>query len=127
MNRDKEILKKLEQDQWKDEAIIHREREAAVSSMNLSSFVSAIGPLFIVLLKAVNKLPVGPVMGYIIIATAPLGLLLTVINWARTPGDYRMSKLITRAALLSLGAAIGTFVLAGYWGLIKEGGEPPSP
>lgn len=122
--RDKELLRQLEQEKFKDDAMIWREREAAVSSLNLSSFVAAVGPLAIILLKAVNQLPVGATTATVIYATAPVGLILTLINWARTPKDYRGAKPVTRAVLIAVAAAVGTFVLAGYWGLKKAGGSP---
>lgn len=118
MNR-KDELARLEQMKFKDDAVIWREREAAVSGLNLSTFICAIGPLAIGLMKAVNKLPVGDTIAYGILATAPVGGLLTLINWLRTPRDYRQSKPVRRAVLIALAAGVGTFVLSGYWGLMK--------
>jgi hypothetical protein len=48
-----------------------------------------------------------------------VGLLLTMINWVRTPKDYRKAKPVMRAVGISVAAAVGTFVLSGYWGLMK--------
>jgi len=115
----KDAARKLEFEKFKDDAVIWREREAAVSSLNFSTFISAIGPLAIVLLKFTNKLPVGATVGYGIMATAPLGLLLTIVNFFRTPSDYRKAKPVMRALLLSIAAAVATFVLSGLWGLMK--------
>ena len=117
--KDKDAARKLEFEKFKDDAVIWREREAAVSSLNFSTFVSAIGPLAIALLKFTNKLPVGSGMGYAILATAPLGGLLTLINFFRTPSDYRKAKPVLRAVLLSFAAVVATFVLSGLWGLMK--------
>jgi hypothetical protein len=118
---DRETAKRLEEAKfrYRDEAIIVREREAAVAAMNMSTFVTAIGPMGIFLMKAVKALPVGAGLAYFIYATVPLGLALTLINFFKTPKDYRGSKLILRAVLLSVAMAVTTFVLAGYWGLMK--------
>jgi hypothetical protein len=118
MNK-KDELARLEREKFKDDAVMWREREAAVSGLNLSTFVCAIGPLAICLMKAVNQLPLGETMGYVILGTAPVGLLLTLINWFRTPKDYRKAKPVTRAVLISVASAVGTFFLSGYWGLMK--------
>jgi hypothetical protein len=119
----KEAYEKLEQEKFRDEAVIYREREAAVASLNMSTFLTAIGPLAIFLLKIVNKLPVGSFMGYLILASAPIGLILTMVNYFRTPKDFRGSKLIVRAMAIAVAAAAATFVLAGYWGLMKKAVE----
>lgn len=118
---DRETARRLDEAKfrYRDEAIIVREREAAVAAMNMSTFVTAIGPMGICLMKAVKALPVGTGLAFFIYATVPLGLLLTLINFLRTPKDYRGSKLILRAVVLSVLAAVATFALAGYWGLVK--------
>jgi hypothetical protein len=117
----REAYEKLDKEKflYRDDAIIQREREAAIAGMNLSTFITAIGPMGIFLMKSVNALPVGAAMSYLIYATAPAGLLLTLINFIKTPKDYRGAKPILRAVVLSVAAAIATFVLAGYWGLKK--------
>jgi hypothetical protein len=117
--RSKEELRKLEFEKFKDDAVIWREREAAVSALNFSTFLAAVGPLSITLLKFTNGLPVGATLAYVIMGTAPFGLVLTVINWIRTPADYRHAKPVVRALFLSIGAAALTFILAGVWGLMK--------
>src|SRR5688572_10410974 len=119
---DRETARRLDEAKfrYRDDAIIAREREAAVAAMNMSTFVTAIGPMSIFLMKAVKALPVGTGLGWFIYATVPLGLLLTLINFLKTPKDYRRSKLILRAVALSVAAAVATFALAVYWGpLIK--------
>ena len=119
MNK-KEEFRRLEELKFRDDAIVYREREAAVAAMSFSTFITSIGQLGIVLMKVVNAIPVGAFMGTLLYATAPLGLLLTVINYFRTPSDFRGSKLILRSLLLAVLAAGATFVLAGYWGLTKK-------
>src|SRR5687768_12527607 len=124
----KEAYERLEKEKFKyrDDAIIYREREAAVAALNFSTFVTAFGPLGICLMKAVNALPYnGVVLPYLLYATAPLGLLLTLINWGRTPKDYRGAKPIVRSVLLAVAAALSTFILAGYWGLRKGVTDSP--
>ncbi|HEX7901652.1 MAG TPA: hypothetical protein VF950_28090 [Planctomycetota bacterium] len=111
---------KHEQLKFRDEAMIFREREAAVAALSFSTFITAIGPLGIMLMKVVNGIPVGWFAAYCLYATAPLGLLLTMINYFRTPKDFRGSKLVLRPVLIAVAAAVATFVLAGYWGLMKK-------
>lgn len=126
--RSNEPVRKMEFEKFKDDAVIWREREAAVSALSLSTFVAAIGPLAIFLMKTVNKLPLSNGWAYAIYATAPVGLLLTIINWIRTPSDYRHAKPVLRCLVISIAAAVGTFVMAGYFGLMKAASEvPPTP
>lgn len=117
---DRETARRLDEAKfrYRDEAIIAREREAAVAAMNMSTFVTAIGPMCICLMKAVKAIPMGTGLAYFIYATVPLGLLLTLVNFMKTPKDYRGSKLILRAVVLSVAMAVATFALAVYWGPI---------
>ena len=110
---------RLEQEKFKDEAVMYREREAAMARLHLSVFVAALGPLGIGLLKMVNQLPVGSTLSWILLATAPVGGLLSFLNWGRIPSDYRKSKPAVQALISGIGAAVATFVMAGYFGLKK--------
>ncbi len=121
MNK-KEEFQRLEQLKFRDDAIVYREREAALAALSFSTFITSIGPLGVTLMKVVNAIPVGAFMGTLLYATAPLGLLLTVINYFRTPSDFRGSKLVLRSVLIAVAAAVATFILAGYWGLTKKVG-----
>ena len=113
-------FRRLEELKFRDDAVVYREREAAIAALSFSTFITSIGPLGVVLMKAVNAIPVGAFMGTFLYATAPLGLLLTVINYLRTPKDFRGSKLVLRKLLFALLFAVATFALAGYWGLMKK-------
>ena len=113
-------FRRLEELKFRDDAVIYREREAALAALNFSTFITSIGPLGVVLMKVVNAIPVGAFMGTLLYATAPIGLVLTIINYFRAPKDFRGSKLVLRSVLFAVVLAVATFVLAGYWGLMKK-------
>ena len=113
-------FRRLEELKFRDDAVIYREREAALAALHFSTFIASIGPLGVVLMKVVNAIPVGAFMGTLLYATAPIGLVLTVINYFRAPKDFRGSKLVLRTVLFAVVLAVATFVLAGYWGLMKK-------
>lgn len=117
--------RRLEFEKFKDEAVIFREREAAVASMSFSTFISAIGPMGIGLLAVTKSLPTGAVVAWIILASSPLGILLTLINWMRVPADFRTAKPILKPLLISLVAAAATWVLVGLFPLRAAPAPPP--
>jgi len=117
--------RRLEFEKFKDEAVIFREREAAVASVSFSTFVSAIGPMGIGLLAITKSLPTVPIVAWIILASSPLGLFLLLVNWLRTPKDFRGAKPILRAILLSVVAAASTWVLVGMFPLRAAPPLPP--
>jgi hypothetical protein len=113
-------------EKFKDEAVIFREREAAVASLNFSTFVAAVGPLGIGLLKLTGSLPVGTLMIWFLMASSPAGLVLLAINWFRTPSDYRGSKPVLKAVVISIAAAVSTWILAEMFPL-RAPPPPPAP
>ncbi len=119
--------RRLEFEKFKDEAVIFREREAAVASMSFSSFISAIGPMGIGLLAVTKSLPTVPLIAWIILASSPLGITLTLINWIRVPADYRGAKPILRSLVISIVAAAATWVLVGMFPLRAVPPPPPLP
>ena len=124
MNADE---KRREFEKFKDEAVIFREREAAVASMNFATFVSAIGPMGIGLLNVTQSLPAGPFLTYLILGSSPLGLVMMLINLARCPADYRWSKPILKCVGLSIIAAMMTWALSFMFPLNPAPPPPPPP
>ena len=119
--------RRLEFEKFKDEAVIFREREAAVASMSFSTFICSIGPMGVGLLVVTKSLPTSALIAWIIMASSPLGIVLTLINWARAPEDFRGSKPILRAALLSLVMAVATWLLVAAFPLRAAPAPPPQP
>lgn len=112
---------------FKDDAVTYREREAAMANLHFSTFIASVGPLGIGLMKVTGNLPTGAAFAWILLATAPLGFLLTLINWARTPKDYRGAKPVLKAVLFAVVLAVTTLVLSQTFTLTAKAPAAPPP
>lgn len=119
--------RRKEFEKFKDEAVIFREREAAVASMNFATFVCMIGPMGIGLLYITKSIPAGAFLTWLIMGSAPVGILMLIVNWARTPKDYRGAKPILKNVLLSVVGALLTFALSQMFPLNPVKPAPPPP
>jgi hypothetical protein len=53
-----------------------------------------------------------------VLATAPLGILLTIIRFAQVPSDYKFTKTPLMVLILTFAAGVATFILAKKFSLL---------
>ena len=97
---------KHEYQKYADSAVRERLKEEGFGRLRLSLFLAAVGPIAIFLTRVlhVEGLPRWAAMG--IVGTAPLAILLLIINYIRLPNEVKASpQAIMILFLTRIGAA----------------------
>ena len=96
---------------YADDQVRTRELEDSIGRLRLALFLAALGPIVLGLSKYMDfALPTIARIG--VLATAPLGLLLLVIRYLQVPSDQKVHKTPLTILVLTVAAAIATFILA---------------
>lgn len=106
-----------EYEKFKDDAIRSRELDTAIGRVRTALFVAFLGPIGAVLIHYF-KLNVPREAKFVVVATAPVALVLLLINYARIPGAGKASKQALSILFLTLGAIATTLFLVPYFKLL---------
>src|SRR5262245_38809551 len=110
---------KNEYQKYADSAVRDRERAEGFGRLRLGIFWGVAGPLAIFLLNMTGNLPPARWMAMAIVGTAPLAVVLLIINFIRMPNDSKASPQTLMIAFLTLVGAGATIGLANYYQLFK--------
>ena len=102
---------------YADDQVRTRELEDAIGRLRLGLFLAALGPVILFLAHFLGfDLPKIVRLG--LLATAPLGILVTIIRFAQVPSEHKFTKSPLTVLVLTFVAAIATFVLAKKFSLL---------
>ncbi len=107
---------------FKDEAVRSREREEAISRLRMAAFLAFLGPLTIGLQRAF-AFELQKWMVYGILGSAPLAIVVLIVNFIRVPTDSKTSPPVLMVGFLTLIGVVATFVLATYFHLLPSSPE----
>jgi len=109
---------KNEYQKFADKAVRDREREEGLGRLRLGVFWGVVGTLAIVGSRMADFTP-PRWMAMAIVGTAPLAVLLLIINFIRLPGDTKASATALLISLITLIGAAATIALATHYDLFK--------
>lgn len=109
---------KNEYQKFADSAVRERAREEGFGRLRLGVFWGVVGSLAIFLLHMLNYTP-PRWMAMAIVGTAPLAVVLLIINFIRLPNDHKASAQALLVAFITLAGAGATFALAHVFDLFK--------
>lgn len=110
---------KNEYQKFADSAVRGREKDEGFGRLRLSVFWAVVGPLGIFLLKMLNMLPPHKYVALGIIGSAPLAVILLIVNFIRLPNEYKASPQALLIGLMTLAGAGATLVLSSMFELFK--------
>jgi hypothetical protein len=113
---------KNEYQKFADSAVRGREKDDAMGRLRLSVFLGVAGGLACFLLKALDMIPPHKYIAYAIIGSAPLAVVLLIVNFIRTPNEYKASAPVLLMGLVTLVGAGATIALANILGVTKAFG-----
>jgi hypothetical protein len=105
---------KHEYHKFVDSAMRAREQEEGFGRLRLSVFWAIVGPLAIMVTRVLGfKPPDMPKwMAIAIVATAPLAIVLLIINFIRLPNDHKASAQAIMICMITLIGAAATITLS---------------
>jgi len=103
---------KNEYQKFADSAVRERLKEEGFGRLRFGLFVGAVGPLSMFLLRAIGQWPPGLWIGRGIMATAPLAIILLIVNFIRMPNESKASPQSLMISFMTLCAAGATIALA---------------
>ncbi len=109
---------KNEYQKYADDAVRSRDREEGFGRLRFSLFWAVAGSLACFLVHLL-KVDLQPWMTYAIVGTAPLAILLLVVNYIRLPNDAKASPSALLISLMTLVGSGATFALAKMWEIWK--------
>ena len=109
---------KNEYQKYADDAVRTRAKEEGFGRLRFNVFIAVAGPLASFLL---NLLKIEPQkwMVMAILGTAPLAVVLLIVNFIRLPNDSKASAPALLMSLMTLAAAAANFAVARYFDLMK--------
>lgn len=110
---------KNEYQKFADSAVRGREKDEALGRLRLCVFVGIVGALASFLLKALDMIPPHKYLAYAIVGAAPLAVVLLIVNFIRTPNEYKASAPVLLMGLMTLVGAGATIALATLFGVTK--------
>ena len=111
---------KNEYQKFADNAVRDRAREEGIGRLRLGVFWGVAGSLAILVLKGTNNLDAPPRwLAMAIVATAPLAVLLLIINFIRLPNEAKTSPTALMISLVTLIGAGATIALANIFQLFR--------
>ena len=108
---------KNEYQKFADSAVMARAREEGFGRLRLGVFWGVVGPLAIMLTRALDFKEPPKWMAMAIVATAPLAVVLLIINFIRLPSDMKGSPTALLISVFTLAGAAATITLAKLFGL----------
>ena len=102
---------------YADSEVRRRALETGLSRLWTAAFVAALGPLGTGVIHLLSLTP-GPWARWGILASAPLGVLLAIVNYARLPEVARARGRANRILLLTFVLAGATLLLAVQFSLV---------
>ena len=109
---------KNEYQKYADDAVRSREKEEGFGRLRFSLFWAAAGPMAIILLH-LTKFEPQRWMAIAIVGTAPLAIVLLIINFIRLPNESKASASALLIGLMTLVGAGATFAMAKMSDLTK--------
>jgi hypothetical protein len=109
---------KNEYQKFADSAVRSREREEGLGRLRLGIFWGVVGSLAIVGSHLANFEP-PRWMAMAIVGSAPLAILLLIINFIRLPNEVKASAQALMISFLTLIGAGATIALANYFHIFK--------
>jgi len=105
---------KNEYQKFADNAVRTREMEEGFGRLRLGVFWGVLGPLGIMATRAMGfKPPDMPKwMAMAIVATAPVAIVMLIINYIRLPNEHKASAQAIMISLITVGGAAATITLA---------------
>ncbi len=104
---------------YEDDVVRARALEEALGRLRTSTFIAILGPLAIGVLWLLKFTPAKDSwIVYAILATAPLGALVGIVQYLRVPGCGKSSGRTLSILLSTLVFAAATVALSAYLGLI---------
>ncbi len=98
---------------YADQAVRERAMEEAIGRLRMGTLVALLGPLALGIVWLLQIRPMDyPWLRYGILATAPLGALLGIINYLRVPGAGKISGRVVFILVFTLALAAATITLA---------------
>ena len=110
---------KNEYQKFADSAVRAREKDEGFGRLRFSVFWAVVGSLGIFLLKMLNMMPPHKYLALAIVASAPLALVLLIVNYIRLPNEYKASPQALLLGLITLVGAGATLALASVFNLFK--------
>jgi hypothetical protein len=109
---------KNEYQKYADDAVRTRQKEEGFGRLRFCLFWAAAGPLAIIALHLLKFEP-QRWMAMAIVGTAPLAIVLLIINYIRLPNDSKASAPALLIALMTLVGAAATLAMAKMSDLTK--------
>ncbi len=105
---------KHEYQKFADSAVMARAREEGFGRLRLGVFWGVVGPLAIMLTRALDfKPPNMPKwMALAIVATAPLAIVMLIINYIRLPNESKGSSQAIMIGFITIAGAAATITLS---------------
>ena len=109
---------KHEYQKFADSAMRGRERDEGFGRLRLGVFWGVVGPLAIILTRVLDFKDPPRWMAMAIVATAPLAIVLLIINFIRLPNDCKGSSQAILISLVTLAGAAATITFSKMYGLL---------
>jgi hypothetical protein len=103
-----------------DDAIVYRELETTTGRLRFSLFITALSPILMGLLYVTKKLPPAKPLLMAILAAPAIGIVLMLIHYGRAPEHAKKHKTTLQILLYTSALAVGAYVLAGYFSLLRR-------
>jgi hypothetical protein len=113
---------KNEYQKYADDAVRSREREEGFGRLRFNLFLGVAGPLAIILLH-LTKFEPQKWMAIGIVGTAPLAIILLIVNFIRLPNESKASApalLMSLMTLIGAGACLAMAKISGLTNLLSQ-------
>lgn len=110
---------KNEYQKFADSAVRAREKDEGFGRLRLGVFWGVVGSLAIFLLHMLKMLPPSKWVAIAIVGTAPLAVVLLIVNFIRLPNEHKASPQAILIGLVTLIGAGATIAMARAFDLFK--------
>ena len=109
---------KNEYNKFVDSAVMARAREAGFGRLRLGVFWGVAGPLAMFGMH-MAKFETPRWLAMALVATAPLAIVLLIINYIRLPNEHKGSPQALMICLITIVGAMANIALATHFGIFK--------
>src|SRR4030095_16918521 len=109
---------KNEYNKFVDSAVMARPREAGFGRLRLAAFWAVAGPLAMFGMH-MAKFEMPRFLAIALVATAPLAIVLLIINYIRLPNEHKASPPAMMICLITILGAGANIALATHFGIFK--------
>ncbi len=102
---------------YADDQVRIREHEDAIGRLRVGLFLAVLGPVVLGLSK-IMEFDLPKIVRLAVLATAPLGILVMIIRYMQVPSAHKAAKATLSIVILTVAAAIATFILAKKFSLL---------